>query len=70
MKLKECVICGRHVHQEKDLCSYHQQALDNLKDTFEKWKKALDIEWMDYLNRLSQLEELGLWVREVIDYIK
>jgi hypothetical protein len=65
--MTECPICGRSL-QEK-FCSYHETAFDNMKEMYAKWKTAAGLSWEDYLNKISDLEATGRWVREVIEFI-
>jgi hypothetical protein len=68
--MSDCPICGRPSDHSGELCEYHQLAMDNLHEGEEVWNLALDIEWDSYLDHLYALDELGLWVREVIEYIR
>lgn len=54
---------------EKGFCGYHQTALEKLKVGFDGWKNALDVDWEEYLLRVYEVEGLGLWIQELIDYI-
>ncbi len=65
-----CAICGRAVVNEKKFCHYHQEALDNLQETFEDWREASGIGWEKYLDQLCQIDETGQWVREVAEHIR
>ncbi|TFF91593.1 hypothetical protein EU545_03540 [Candidatus Thorarchaeota archaeon] len=65
-----CEICGRESLQDKKLCEYHDLALENLRTTYEFWQKASKTDWDGYLDALLELEETGLWVREVIEHLK
>ena len=65
--MSECPLCGRD--KEDEFCSYHQTALNNLKEKHEKWETAAGLSWEKYLERLSDLESTGRWIREVIEFI-
>lgn len=65
-----CELCGRKATEDGRLCQYHTAALRNLKYSYEKWKDALEIGWDQYLNQVHDLDDVGLWVREVIEYLK
>lgn len=55
---------------EEDLCQYHRKAKDNLVSNFKKWQEAYGgLTWAEYCQRLSSLQETGIWVKEVIDYM-
>jgi hypothetical protein len=64
-----CVVCGREVAEDSELCIYHRQALDNLRATFGDWKRALKINWKEYLNHVHELDETGMWVREIAEHL-
>ena len=65
-----CPICGRDVSERSEFCRYHQEAFNNLQSTFEIWKKASEMNWEEYLNKLCQIDETGQWVREVAEKIR
>lgn len=64
-----CEICGRVSLQKGPLCRYHDQALTNLRAMFDTWREALGIDWERYLETISNLDETGMWVKEVIEYL-
>ena len=64
-----CPICGREVAERSELCLYHRHALDNLRDVFGDWERALGIDWKEYLNRVQELDETGMWVREIAEHL-
>ncbi len=64
-----CSVCGREVAEDLEFCVYHRHALDNLRATFDDWKRALEIDWKEYLNRVHKLDETGIWVREVAEHL-
>ena len=65
--MTECPICGRDLQEE--FCSYHQTAFNNLKEMHAEWEAAAGLSWENYLDRISDLEETGRWIREVIEFI-
>ena len=67
--MTECPICNRTKSSEKEFYNYHSIAFQKLKEGWNEWKKAIDLDWKDYLLRLYDVEELGLWIREIIDYL-
>jgi len=64
-----CSVCGREVAKDLELCAYHKLALENLRTTFDDWKRALEIDWKEYLNRVHELDETGIWVREIAEHL-
>ena len=62
-----CPICGR---EKQDMfCPYHQTAFGNLEEMHAKWEAAAGLSWEDYLDKISDLESTGRWIREVIEFI-
>ena len=53
-------------------CKYHETALQSLIETYEQWKTAYEtLSWSDYLETLLDSPlKIGLWVKEVIQYLK
>ena len=65
-----CELCGRKAAKGEKLCQYHTLALRNLREGYDRWSGALEIDWNDYLEQVYDLDSSGLWVREVIEYLK
>jgi hypothetical protein len=65
-----CTVCGRSVLNDSDYCRYHQEALDNLQSSYERWKEASGVSWEEYIEILCQIEETGCWVLDVAERIK
>ena len=68
-KMSYCVLCKRRRISEK-FCQYHEKAFKNLKEKYEIWKLRYgSLSWKDYLKKQSELEQNGVWVREVAKYL-
>ena len=67
--MNECIVCGRNPIDNSEYCSYHNEGFENLRDAFEIWKEALDIEWVEFLLRIQEEENLGKWARDVVDHL-
>ena len=67
--MDECPICGRNQELDCEFCEYHEKAFANLREAFPKWQEALEITWLDYLEKVREADETGSWAYEVIDYI-
>jgi len=65
--MNACPICGRDA-QDK-FCTYHQTAFDNLKEMYTDWEKAAGLSWEKYIDKISEIEDTGRWVREIIEFI-
>lgn len=68
--MSSCSICGRVVVDGSVFCHYHEEALDNIRSSYENWRKASDVSWEEYIQLLRQIDETGRWVREVAEEIK
>ena len=67
--MNNCVICGRETDSKSSLCQYHELAHNKLKDGFIEWKRRTSVDWSSYLERLYELDSLGIWIREVIELL-
>jgi len=56
--------------EDSEYCQYHETAYENLLAGYQKWKRAQDITWIDYLNALIELKGTGMWVKEVATHQK
>lgn len=64
----KCKICSKET-ANKDYCSLHERAYQNLMDKFEMWKKALNISWKNYLNEIIKNPFAGIKVKEVAEHL-
>jgi len=62
----ECKICGKKT-TNKDYCVLHEKAYRNLVEKFELWKKALNLSWKDYLNKIVNNSFTGIKAKEVAE---
>jgi len=62
-----CPICG--APSRNRFCSAHQMAFQNLLSVYEVWRRALEISWRDYLERVAGNENSGRWVQEVCAFL-
>jgi len=63
-----CKICSRPI-KEKNYCSLHLKAYQNICEKFEVWNKALEVSWIDYLVKISKNSLTGEWAKEVIKHL-
>ena len=69
--MTNCIVCGRPSQEEREFCKYHQEAYEELKNAFNRWKNAYGgMEWHDYLEEILKVEGTGIWVTEVVEAIK
>lgn len=64
-----CPICGVVSRGREDFCADHESAHKNLLAAFDDWKKALDITWENYLERISKNDNTGIWAKEVAEHL-
>ncbi|MCF2135659.1 MAG: hypothetical protein K9W43_00275 [Candidatus Thorarchaeota archaeon] len=69
--MNRCPICNR-ISEDADngFCRYHLEAKKNLATSYEKWKRALDISWEEYLDRVIELDGTGSWVKEIVEVLR
>ncbi|MBY8996708.1 MAG: hypothetical protein KGD60_03165 [Candidatus Thorarchaeota archaeon] len=65
-----CTICGRVAWNKSDFCRYHKEALDGLQSSYELWRKASELSWDEYIEKLCQIDETGRWVLDVAEQIR
>ena len=68
-KTTGCRICHREIMDKSVFCEYHQMAYSNLEKGYDKWRYALDVDWVDYINRMSKMKGVGIWVKELAENI-
>jgi hypothetical protein len=67
MTTQKCAACHRKALPDNQHCLHHKQASDSMIDHYKAWVDAYgSISWQDFLNRLSKMQETGIWVNEVI----
>jgi hypothetical protein len=63
----KCIACTRNNYLDSKYCTYHHDAFLNLKQQYKIWVEAYgQISWQEYLNKLIVMNEVGVWVKEVI----
>ncbi len=69
----KCTLCWRSASQTLNgiikLCDIHMKAYLNLINAYKEWKKQLNLNFSDYINKLRRLSSVGNMVKEVIDLI-
>jgi hypothetical protein len=63
-----CAVCDRKSGTSK-YCTSHQKAYENVVRGYDKWKKALDISWKEYLSQIANNPLAGEWTKEVVQYL-
>jgi hypothetical protein len=65
----QCVICNQKT-DDGEFCALHKGAHGNLIRGYESWVKAMEIPWESYLDAVAKNPSTGLWVKEVVEYLK
>lgn len=70
--MMKCRLCRREVVKGKaGLCRYHDKAYRNLEKDFEKWRHAYGkLDWKEYLQKVAERPETGIWVKECCELFK
>ncbi len=67
--MNKCSICNEPT-ENNQFCEIHQAAYNKLHEEYNKWKKAVEITWEDYLDELIKNQYTGKAIKEIIDYLK
>ncbi|MGC8936181.1 MAG: hypothetical protein ACP5KV_02290 [Candidatus Methanomethylicaceae archaeon] len=62
-----CRVCGRSSAGE--FCEFHAEAVKRLKEHFEVWRERKGTSWEEYLREILKNEMVGVWVKEVAEYL-
>ncbi len=62
-----CKLCSQRREEGSEYCPYHGRAYAKLSDAFGRWRRALSIEWDEFLRKVSENPETGEWAREVVE---
>ncbi|MHA1962113.1 MAG: hypothetical protein ACW99U_18060 [Candidatus Thorarchaeota archaeon] len=68
--MSDCVVCDRSTSSEEVYCEYHLKAYENLRDSYEQWKEALEISWVEYMKQLLETEGTGVWIQELTQHLE
>jgi len=64
----KCKICSREAI-DRDYCQLHLKAYQNIKVTYQKWNKALSVNWPQYLEHIQKNSLTGEWAKEVVKHL-
>jgi len=62
-----CKVCSREAQTQSEYCELHEKAYQSIRQKFEVWKKASDVEWKEYLENIAKNPLTGTWAREVAE---
>ena len=61
----KCKVCSREADEDA-YCPQHGAAYNNLEEGYKKWRYALGLSWVQYLERLDKINGTGKLVIEII----
>ena len=61
-----CRVCDREKQGDSVYCKHHQAAYGNLEKSYPQWRRALGLNWTEYLEKVGKISGTGVWVKEVI----
>lgn len=65
-----CRLCKRECAPSSSLCKYHLAAKRSVESAYANWNEAYGgVAWKDYLRRVSQDSETGVWAKEVAEML-
>lgn len=64
----QCKVCSREASQN-GYCDFHAKAYEIIAKKYERWQKALEISWKEYLNEIVKNPLTGEWSKEVAEYL-
>jgi len=65
--IKTCTICDREI-SSGNYCKYHEEAFQNLQEKYDEWLEAYgELSFLDYLQKVIQNPETGIWAKEVAE---
>jgi hypothetical protein len=67
--MTKCKVCDRPRDGDAVYCRRHLKAYSNLEEAYGRWRYALGLNWMEYLEKMTKTGGVGVWVREVAEDI-
>ncbi|PMB74862.1 hypothetical protein C0195_00600 [Candidatus Bathyarchaeota archaeon] len=64
----KCKICNKEASQN-GYCQLHARAYELIAKKYEKWKKALEISWKEYLSEIAKNPLTGEWAKEMAEHL-
>lgn len=64
----QCPICGRKV-DEQGYCKLHAKVCNIIIKKYDRWRKAMEISWKEYLSEIVKNPLAGEWAREVAQHL-
>ncbi|MEM2104911.1 MAG: hypothetical protein QXV21_00340 [Candidatus Bathyarchaeia archaeon] len=64
----KCKICSKEA-LENGYCELHAKAYEAVIKKYERWRKALEISWKEYLSEIVKNPLTGEWAKEVAEHL-
>jgi len=64
----KCKICSKEA-AENGYCELHAKAYEIIVKKYERWRKALEISWKEYLSEIVKNPLTGEWSKEVAEHL-
>jgi len=64
----KCKLCGKEA-TDKDYCSLHNKAHENVVSKYEGWQKALGSSWKEYLSEIATNPLTGELAKEMAEHM-
>ena len=64
----KCKACNKEAG-EKNFCTLHLKAYDNIVTKYDVWRKAVEISWREYLREIEKNSLTGEGAKEVAKYL-
>ena len=65
----QCKLCHREKIDASVYCKKHTLAYDNVELGFQQWRYALGYQWLEYLEKIANISNTGLFAKEIINDI-
>ena len=67
--MKKCKICDKGRVDNSVYCDHHQLSYRNIETAYIYWRKALNLSWTEYLEKILKIKGTGKWSKEVAEDI-
>jgi DNA topoisomerase-1 len=67
--MEKCKICKSERLENSVYCDHHQLAYKNMEKAYIYWRKALNLSWTEYLEKIIKIKGTGKWSKEVAEDI-
>lgn len=64
----KCMVCDRERLDNNKLCKWHAKALEELLSKYREWKSREQLDFNEYIKRLSKLRSVGILIRDILPH--